>query len=125
MAAAIALGLAGQPVASFAATADSTTYYTTRLVELYGSPGPYTGTLTLRISRDNIVNGYYRPEGGVGSFIPITGGRNGKDIWFDIGSRDYVHVTATLEGSTIVGTAIDAGNIEYTFTAAQTANQTA
>ncbi|MGZ3503023.1 MAG: hypothetical protein ACXWNK_11885 [Vulcanimicrobiaceae bacterium] len=124
LAAAIALGIAGQPAPSLAVEKNAMTYYDTRLVEVYGSPGPVAGSLQLRITPDNIVNGYYRPEGGLGTFIPITGGRDGDNIWFDIGYRGDVHVTARFVKGVIVGTAVDGHDTQYDFTATKAPAQT-
>ncbi len=117
-AAVLALGLSAAPVlSSAAAVAPGMSYYTTKFVQVYGSPAPYLGTLQLQISPDNIVSGYYRPDNQ--SFIPVTGGRDGKDIWFDIGGSGQARVTARLEGHSIVGSAVD-GGVQYTFTATRT-----
>ena len=124
LAAATALGLAGQPAPSLAVQQNAATYYNTRLVEIYGSPAPLAGTLQLRISADNIVNGYYRAEGGLGTYIPITGGLDGNDIWFDIGESGDVRVTGKLVNGAIVGTAFDKQHTQYNFTATRESVQT-
>ena len=124
LAAATVLGLAGQPAPSLAVQQNAMTYYNTRLVEIYGSPAPFAGTLQLRISPDNIINGYYRAEGGLGTYIPITGGRDGDDVWFDIGERGDVRVTGKLVNGAIVGTAVDEHDTQYNFTATKESVQT-
>jgi hypothetical protein len=114
--AAFAFVLAGVPVASLAMQQSPAAFYDTRLVQEYGSPAPYSGTLQLRISPDNIVNGYYRPDAGLGRFVPVTGGRDGDNIWFDIGESGNLHVTGKFVKGSIVGTAVD-HNVEYYFNA--------
>ncbi|HEY8298064.1 MAG TPA: hypothetical protein VIG32_08600 [Candidatus Baltobacteraceae bacterium] len=109
--------LAGAPAGVAASPSNAATYYTTQFVQLYGSPGPYSGTLQLRISPDNIISGYYRAEDGQGPFVTVTGGRSGKDIWLDIGPNGAIQIRGSLERGKIVGTAIDETATEYRFTA--------
>lgn len=113
---AAALGLlllAGAP----ALCAPQPTRYATALTAVYGSPAPYTGMLKLTISQDGIVQGYYSPSDGSALFIPVTGGKSGDSIWFDIGNRDTYHVDGRLHHGKIVGTAFARDNRQYTFVA--------
>lgn len=106
--------LAGTPAMS--ATAP-TTAYDTALTAVYGSPSPYTGTLKLTVTESGIVRGYYFSSDGTQMFVPVTGGKSGNSIWFDIGNDRVYHVDARLHESTIVGTAFAANNEQYTFVA--------
>lgn len=104
--------LAAAPAVSAAQPAS----YDTALTAVYGSAFPYTGTLKLTVNEDGIVRGYYFSSDGTAAFIPVTGGRNGNSIWFDIGARMY-HVDARVHDGTIVGTAFSSANEQYTFVA--------
>lgn len=107
------LALAGAPAMSAAQPAA----YTTALTELYGSPAPYTGTLKLTVSEGGIVHGFYFPTDGTSLFVPVTGGQNGSNIWFDIGDDGMYHVQGRVHDGTIVGTAFTHDNRQYTFVA--------
>lgn len=80
--------------------------YNTAIEPLLGFGGPVTGTLQLTFNPDGIINGYYRPYGD-GSFVQVTGGREGNDIWIDIGERARLHINGTLDKGNITGTAFD------------------
>jgi hypothetical protein len=106
-----AIGLAGMPAISPAATAytgNQTTHanFSTSISPLFGFGAPWTGTLQLTFNPDGIVNGYYRPDDNM-NYIPVTGGRNGQDIWLDIGERGQLHITGTLQNDKIIGTALN------------------
>lgn len=107
------LPLAGAPAIS----ATEPTQYATALTAVYGSPAPYTGTLKLTISESGIVRGYYFSSDGTAMFVPVTGGKTGQSIWFDIGNGGMYHVDARVQNGTIVGTAFAANNDQYTFVA--------
>lgn len=117
-----AVALAGAPAISQAATAYSQTQpvhvnYNTSIQSLFGFDYPWTGTLQLTINPDGIINGYYRPADNM-AFIPVTGGRNGKNVWLDIGSNARLHVNGTLENGQIVGSAVDERSFkQYKFSA--------
>jgi hypothetical protein len=72
----------------------------TQLVPPLGA-GYYEGTLQLTVSKDGIVQGYYRPNGE--NFHPVTGGLNGDKIWLDISYQGGLHVDGVLKGGRIVG----------------------
>jgi hypothetical protein len=80
--------------------------FNTSIQSLFGLDYPWTGTLQLTFNPDGIINGYYRPADNM-QFIPVTGGRNGHDIWLDIGSTGRLHVNGTLENGNISGAAFD------------------
>lgn len=100
-----------------ALSAPQPTSYDTALTAVYGSPSPYTGTLKLTVSDAGIVRGYYFSSDGTATFVPVTGGRRGESIWFDIGNRGLYHVEGRLHDGTIVGTAFAGNNEQYTFVA--------
>jgi hypothetical protein len=86
------------PVAAPAATTTSAQpqHYTlqTRLAGQY-DVGEYDATLSITISPDGIVQGWYRPTDG--GFRTVTGGLQGKNIWLDIGGIHPLHLTGTFE----------------------------
>ncbi len=113
--------IAGMPAVSQAAVGYDTNpvhvKYDTSIAPIAGFGYPWTGTLQLTINPDGIINGYYRAAGN-GSFIPVTGGRDGKNVWLDIGQSGRLHVTGTLHEGTIAGTAFDQRNLaQYKFNA--------
>lgn len=105
--------LAGAPAAS----SPQPTQYATALTAMYGSSAPYTGTLKLTVSEHGIVQGYYFSSDGSAMFVPVTGGRTGDSIWFDIGNKVMYHVDGRVRNGTIVGTAFAGDNEQYTFVA--------
>jgi hypothetical protein len=86
------------------------------MTELYGSSAPFSGTLDLTIGADGIVGGHYFPADGA-MFVPVVGGITGDTIWFDIGDSGSLHFSGRFKNDTIVGTAFDKGNTQYTFVA--------
>ncbi|HKU68290.1 MAG TPA: hypothetical protein VJP85_10985 [Candidatus Baltobacteraceae bacterium] len=105
------------PAAAPAISATQPASYDTALTAVYGSPSPYTGTLRLTVSSSGIVRGYYFSSDGTAMFVPVTGGKNGDSIWFDIGDGRMYHVDGRVEDGTIVGTAFTGANEPYTFVA--------
>ncbi|HZZ65203.1 MAG TPA: hypothetical protein VFE17_06890 [Candidatus Baltobacteraceae bacterium] len=109
---ALALALAGAPAVSHAATAYTTgtqpvrVNYSTSISPLFGLGYPWSGTLQLTLNPDGIINGYYRPADNQ-EFIPVTGGRDGRNVWLDIGQMGRLHVTGTLDNGRITGTALN------------------
>jgi hypothetical protein len=103
------MGLVVQPLQAAAATttaAPAPTYFTTSIVNVYGSPYPLTGVLDLQIFPNGILRGYYHTSY-YKIYIPVTGGRDGDYIWFDIGPSNLdlglgagpggkLHVVATV-----------------------------
>jgi hypothetical protein len=117
----IAAAFAGVPAISQAATAQATApvhaTYNTSLESIYGLPSPWTGTLQLTINPDGIIQGYYRPADN-NAFIPVTGGRDGDQVWLDIGNSGRLHVNGVLQNDVITGGAIDLRTHEaYKFSA--------
>lgn len=103
-AAALLFGLAA--TATLADSTPATTHYDTAMTQIYGSIAPYSGTMDLHIDASGIVRGYYHPES-VTSFIVVTGGVDGKNIWLDIGRDAKIHVSGTLVNGVISGQAIN------------------
>ncbi len=93
------------------------TYETSMRPVLHAFDGPWTGTLQLTFNPSGIIQGYYRPADNM-AYIPVTGGRDGDNVWLDIGSSGRLHVNGTLQNGAIVGGAIDERTHEaYNFTA--------
>lgn len=116
------LASAACPAAGIAATAQLdqtvTKTYQTTFVKDYGPSVPITGgVLKLTLTKEGYINGYFTPPG-TATFIPVVGGRNGADLWFDIGNNNRAtHVTGSLQGSEIVGYAMESNGSQYRFTA--------
>ena len=97
-----------------AATPDAAgSHYDTSIRTVYGSQYPVAGKLDIQISSDGIVQGYYH-NAYEKAFIPVSGGRDGTYIWFDIGPSaaltgigepgGRVHVVGTIAADgTITG----------------------
>jgi len=107
------LSLAAAPAMS----ATEPTSYDTALTSLYGSASPYTGTLRLTVSESGIVRGYYFSSDGTAMYVPVTGGKNGNSIWFDIGDGSMYHVDGRVQNGKIVGSARSGGNEQFSFVA--------
>ena len=106
LAAAALLFVATTAVAS-ADTPVATYHDTTSMISTYGDggAGQYAGTLDIDIYASGVVSGWYRPQDGLPT--PITGGRDGKNIWLDIGRGQRFHITGTLApDGAIVGQAV-------------------
>lgn len=117
----LALALCGAPAISSAATGVSTqpvhVNYQTSITSLVGFSYPYTGRLELTLNPDNLITGYYRPADN-NDLIPVTGARDGKNVWLDIGTTGRMHVQGTLNNGVITGTAYDnRSNGAYKFSA--------
>ena len=109
------------PATSFAATSlletTVTKTYATTFTKQYGQAFPFTGgKLRLTLTKDGYIQGYFTPADSV-SFVPVTGGRDGAKVWFDIGGARSTYVTGTLEGNEIVGYATAPDGVQYRFTA--------
>lgn len=121
----LALALCGTPALTQAATAAGSSQpvhadYSTTISPLVGFGYPWTGTLQLTLNPDNIITGYYRPYGD-SSFIPVNGGRNGENVWLDIGEMGRIQVNGTLKNAKITGTAFDnRSHDQYKFAASLT-----
>jgi hypothetical protein len=102
------VGLMIQPLEASAATTTSPTpsYFTTSIVEVYGSQYPLTGKLDLQIFPNGTVRGYYHTAY-YKIYVPVVGGRDGDYLWFDIGPSTVdlglgagpggkLHVVATM-----------------------------
>lgn len=117
----LALAFIGAPAIATATTASASApvqvEYNTSISPLVGIGYPITGRLQLTLNADNIINGYYRPADN-NAYIPVTGGRDGNNVWLDIGDRGRMHVTGTLQNGVITGTAYnDGSNDAYKFSA--------
>lgn len=104
------------PAAAVTANSPPVRHYSLEFTPIFGDNIPSSGTLSIRIWNDGIVQGTYSTVDGP-QFVPVTGGRNGNAIWFDIGSSGSIHADGHFQGSRIVGTAISRRNVEYTFVA--------
>lgn len=71
-----------------ATTAATEYHYRTTITPVYGSQYPITGRLDLQIFPSGIVRGYYW-WAFQKQYIPVTGGRDGNYIWFNIGPSQY------------------------------------
>lgn len=102
------VGLMVQPLEASAATTATPTpsFFTTSIVEVYGSQYPLTGKLDLQVFPNGIVRGYYHTSY-YKIFVPVNGGQDGDYIWFDIGPSTVdlglgagpggkLHVVATM-----------------------------
>jgi len=115
------------PAVSFAATSQLdrtvTKTYQTTFVKDYGQAFPITGgTLKLTLTRDGYIQGYFMPPDSV-AFVPVVGGRDGSNVWFDIGNANVTHVTGRLKGAAIVGYAVASNGVQYRFNAAPQAQR--
>lgn len=83
-------------------------HYETAITQVYGSQYPINGRLDLEIFSDGTLRGYYHTSY-YKLYIPVTGGRDGNYIWFDIGPSAIdlglgagpggkLHVVATMNG---------------------------
>lgn len=120
---AIAIGAGtAAPRTAIAATVEQThsvtkTYQTTFQLDSGRSVAFAGGILRLTSSKEGYINGDYNPPG-TGILLPVVGGRNGADVWFDIGTATKTtHVTGTLEGERIVGYAVEPDGSQYRFNA--------
>lgn len=109
------------PAAGIAATSAPAAHYSTSMTALFGSAVPYSGSLDLTVNPDGIVRGYYFPADQSSMYVPVVGGRTGDRIWFDIGSTGSVHIDGRFERGTIVGTAFDRSNGQFSFVASPVA----
>jgi hypothetical protein len=91
-----------------AAGAPAVYHYSTAITTAYGSPYPVAGHLDIEVFPNGILRGYYH-SAYQKQFIPVTGGRDGNYIWFDIGPslvdlgigngpNGSVHIVATMDG---------------------------
>ena len=97
--------------AAQAAAVDVKTSYATVMTQTQplALTGGLPGKLILTVSGDGIVNGWYIPDA-IGSFIPVTGGKAGDQIWFDVGANANVRVDGTVrKDGSIVGSATQLG----------------
>jgi hypothetical protein len=88
------------------ANAPTVYHYSTTITPQYGSQYPIAGHLDLQIFPDGIVRGYYH-NAHEKRFVPISGGRDGTYLWFNIGPAMFdldflagpsgtAHVVATV-----------------------------
>jgi hypothetical protein len=82
-------------------------HYATSITQVYGSQYPIAGHLDLEIFPSGIVRGYYH-NAFQKAFVPVTGGRDGSYIWFNIGPtlvdlgflsgpNGIAHIVATMD----------------------------
>jgi len=99
--------LAGTSSAALASSATTGTSYTTVMTQTLPIPsaGVFPGKLDLKVSSDGIVSGWYQPDY-EGSTVSVTGGKQGDQLWLDIGQSGAVRIVATVQkDGSIVGTA--------------------
>jgi len=124
MAAALALGFGlatAAPAFAFPTTVDTngTQHVTmdTLTTPMGAGIGGFDGTLQLTISRDGIVNGYFRYDNGT-VLHQVTGGVDNGQIWLNIWGDQNFHVSGRLDGGRIVGsTILDTRFYNFTATA--------
>lgn len=107
LAAAAALLFVATTAVASADTSVATYHDATSMISTYGDggAGQYAGTLDIEIYASGVVSGWYSPQDGLPT--PITGGRDGNKIWFDIGTHQTLHVTGTMApNGAIAGQAI-------------------
>ena len=114
------LGCAVLPLGALASDQPVTKSYATVLTPQYGVGG-YDGVLTLNTYPGGVVNGLYRSIDG-GSFVDVTGGRSGNQIWLDIPGQGQMHIDATVKGDQIIGSTF-IGSQSYDFNATPTVPQ--
>jgi hypothetical protein len=82
-------------------------HYSTSITPQYGSSYPIAGHLDLEVFSDGIVRGYYH-NAYQKAYVPVTGGRDGNYLWFNIGPtiidmgflagpNGKAHVVATMD----------------------------
>lgn len=90
------------PFVADAASAQRSYTIATRIVERPPSVGEFDGALTLNVSADGIVSGYYRPDDNA-RFISVAGGVTGERLWLEIGalSPNSMRFTGTFRNGRI------------------------
>jgi hypothetical protein len=100
-------------LAATTATAPSHRYQLeTRMVSQYEA-GEFDGTLALTVYPNGIVQGQYRPLDG--NFRTVTGGLDGRNIWFDIGPSGRFRIIGTFENGILKGVVQKPGPDTVTF----------
>lgn len=89
--------LAALATVTVGADAAASYHYDITLTQQFGSTVPFTGTLDLTIDGSGIVNGYYHPSDSETAFITVIGGRQGNDIWMDIGRNASLRVRGQFD----------------------------
>ena len=92
--------------------------YRTALTEIHGPSYPITGSLELADDGNGILHGYYRPDDN-GDLIPVTGGRDGSNVWIDFGEAGHFKVNGHFDGQKIEASVTDgapAGQLEFVAT---------
>jgi hypothetical protein len=59
------------------------------------TPGAITGKLTISISADGVVQGWYQPDDDPG-FVLVTGGLDNGKLWLNIGEESRLHIIADV-----------------------------
>jgi hypothetical protein len=75
--------------------------------------GEYDGTLALTVYPNGIVQGNYRPQDG--NIRTVTGGLDGRNIWFDIGPSGRFRIIGTFENGVLKGVVQKPGPDTVTF----------
>ncbi len=77
---------------------------------------PVTGTIDLVYHDNGNVTGYYHPAG-LPSRIPVTGGRQGDEIWLTIGFEGSWQLNGNFHDGMITGSANNGTTHPYSFKA--------
>ncbi len=77
---------------------------------------PVTGTIDVTYHANGNVTGYYHPAG-LSSRIPITGGRQGDEIWLTIGFEGSWQLIGNFHDGIITGAANNGTTRPYSFKA--------
>lgn len=99
--------LASAPSVSLASAPAQTYTYTTSMTQTKPLPsaGVIAGKMTLSVSDDGIINGWYIPAD-AGPPVDVTGGKHGNELWLDIGSMGSLRIYGSIDkNGTIAGTA--------------------
>jgi len=99
--------LAIAPSASLASAATQTHSYNTVMTqtEPLSSAGAIVGKMTLSMSTDGAINGWYIPAD-AGPPVAVTGGTRGSELWLEIGSTGSLRIDGAMNSDgTIAGTA--------------------
>jgi hypothetical protein len=95
------------PAASFADSPTTKTYTTTLTQSVPRAfDGGYSGRLMLTMTPGGIIQGWYIPDED-STFIAVTCGSNNGKFWFDIGTRNQLHVEGNIQkDGSLIGSAL-------------------
>jgi len=97
------------PAVTMAQSQSDQKMYATTLIENGPSQlgGSFTGTLTIAVSNDGIVSGWYNPDYQSG-FVPVTGSDKEGKLRLNIGANGLLQVDADFQkNGSLVGSAIE------------------